>query len=528
MRKKITLLSLVIVLFGVTFISCKKEYFDFDKMREDQWQNVNMQVPLINTSLVLRDILQDYDKEELFEIDDEGFLSLIYNNTAYSKHAEDIIILDDVDFIPDNLSGNEISGNNITINKNFNFSSFLGAQLDSIRYDSVTIEVTVSHNMTNTGALTIQFPGLTKNGNMAQMLISNTSGTTSQLFTGYELDLATNGPNNIDYKYIFNGWNGTAAQSVNISISIKNQNYKIINGYIGHHNIDLPKDSVFIDIFKNQFDGQFYFEDPKIKLTMINSFGLPIKLQLDTIYGKDYDDNYSPYYLMGFEKNPVNYPTIKGNYATDEALFDTTNAIWIRDFITTKPKYVFFDALGEINPDNNINSNNFVIDTSLFTLNLEFQLPLWGRAEYPTLRDTSKLDMETEFSKIDDITYVKFRFDINNGMATEVRVQAYFIDTLGVIQDSLFTNREDWIVIDGGITDANGKVIQKTRKISEIVYDRNRINKLKNVSDVVYVAEIRTDDVENGKLVKFYADDAIDIKMGIHVKGGTNFDFSNY
>ncbi len=535
MRKTITLLLAAIILSGIGFVSCKKEYFSFDKMRKEQWQNVNMQVPLINTSLVLRDILKDYDHEELFEIDDNGFLSLIYNNTAYSKYAEELIKLDDVNFPVDNISGNQASGNNVTISKNFNFSSFPGAQLDSIRYDSVTVEISVSHNMTNTGSLTVQFPGLTKNGNMAQMLVTDLNGTTTQLFTGYELDLATNGPNNIDYNYIFDGWTGSAAQSVDITINITKQNYKIINGYIGHHDLDLPQDSVLINIFKQKFDGQFYFEDPKIKLTMINSFGVPIKLNLDTIYGKDYDDNYTPFYLMNFEKNPVNYPTVKGETARDSSLFVTNTttpnseyAPWIKDFIVSKPKYVFFDGIGAINPDNTIDHNNFVIDTSSFKLNLEFQLPLWGRAEYPTLRDTSELDMEKEFSKLDDLTYVKFRFDINNGLPTEVLIQAYFLDSLGIIQDSLFMNKEDWILIDGGVTNADGKVVQKTRKITEIVFPRNRIDKLKPVKNILYIAQFRTDDIEQHKLVKFYADDAIDIKMGIHFKGGTDFDFSGY
>jgi len=528
MRKKLTFLAVTLIFSAIVFNSCKKEYFDMDKLRTDQWQNVNMQVPLVNTSLVLRDILKDYDHEELFEIDDDGFLSLIYNNTAYSKYAKDLIILNDVNLPTDNMVGNTISGSNIILNKNFNFTSFPGAQLDSIRYDSVTIEITVSHNMAVTGALTVQFPGLTKNGSMAQVLVSDYNGITTQLYTGYNLNLAATGTNNIDYNYIFDGWTGTAGQSVDVSISIKKQDYKIINGYIGHHDLDLPKDSVLINIFKQKFEGQFYFEDPKIKLSMINSFGVPIKLALDTIYGKDFDDNYSSYYSMGFEKNPVNYPTIKGDYATDEALFDTTNAVWIRDFLITKPKYVFFDGLGEINPTNNVDHSNFIIDTSIFKLNLEFQLPLWGRAEYPTLTDTTELDMETEFKKLDDLTYLKFRFDINNGLPTEVRIQAYFIDSLGFVQDSLFMNKEDWILIDGGTTDASGKVISKTRKITEIVYDRNKINKLQKVSDVIYIGEIRTDDIEDGKLVKFFADDAIDIKMGIHVKGGTDFDFSGY
>lgn len=525
MRRNIKFLLLSVFFTSIIFISCTKEYFNTDKMRQEQWQNVDMQVPIINTSLVLRDLLKDYDHEELFEIDDEGLLSLMYNQTVFSEYAKNLIVLSDIVLPNDNLPGNSISGTNIIINNNFNFSSFPGAQLDSIAYHNVDIEVTVSHNMPTEGALTVQFPGMRKNGNMAQLLVAN-SGTTTHTFTGYALDLATNGPNSLDYSYVFNGWSGTSTQSVNIAISIKNQEYRIINGYIGKHALTLPEDSVYVDIFNKKFDGQFYFEDPKIKLTILNSYGLPIRLALDSIYGKNYDDVYSQIYHLGFDKNPVNYPTVKGNIEKDEELFDSQSLPWLKEFIATKPKYIFFDGEGEINPD--VIQNNFVLDTSVFTLNMEFQLPLWLRAEYPTLQDTSELEMGKHFKKLTDINYLKFRLDINNGMATEVRIQTYFVDSLGVIQDSLFMNKEDWVVIDGGITDADGKVIQKNRKITEIVYEKDRINKLETVTDVVYVAEIRTDGIEEGKLVKFYASDAIDIKMGIHLKGGTNFDFSGY
>ncbi len=527
MKKTIKTSIIVIFLSVIGLYSCKKEYFEFDKMRKEKWQNVNMQLPVVNTSLVLRDILKDYDNEELFVVDDEGFLSLIYNQTAFTKYAKDLIILNDLDLPTDNLAGNTISGTNITITNNQNFQSFTGAQLNNIIYDSLTISISVTNSMTTTGTLIVQFPGLTKNGSMAQIFITNFSGTTTQLYTGYTLDLATNGPNNIQYNYIFDGCSGSVAQSTNLTVSLKNQDYKLINGFVGNQALDLPLDSVNAKIFDKKFEGQLYFQNPKIQFLMENSFGAPIKIQLDNISSKDYDNVYSPIYALNLLKNPVNYPTIVGQLAKDSMLFDTISAPWIRDFITYKPRYIFFDALAEINPDGAI-GNNFILDTSNFKLNMRFILPLWGRAEYPTLIDTTKLDMAKDYKKLDEITYLKFRLDINNGMATEIRVQAYFIDTNGVAQDSLFLNRSQWIVVDGGITNGDGRVVQKTRKITEIIYDRAKINKLEHVSDVVYVVEVRTDGIEQHKLVKFYASDAVDIKMGIHVKGATDFDFTIY
>jgi hypothetical protein len=527
-RSKLLFLGFIISM--VFFFACKKEYFDMDKMRQDQWLNVNMQVPVVKTSLVLRDVLRDYDHEKLFEVDNEGFLSLIYHRTVYSSYAKDFIILPTQSFPAETFTDTDVNGG-ATINRVLpSFGSFTGAQLDSIKYDTLEISVSVSNNFSTTGGLTIQFPELPKNGTMAQMLISDLNNTTTQEFYGYELDLTDGGTSNntIKYNYIFDSqWNGNSGENVNITISLTKNDYKIINGFIGQHDIPLPEDSVHIDIFDKEFEGQFYFKDPKIQLNMVNSYGLPIRLVLDTIYGSDFEFNQSPDYDLGINMNPVNYPNIKGDYAKDSILIDTVSFPEIRDLISYKPRYLHFDGESYANPQAAV-INNFVIDTSRFDLNMKFILPLWGRAEYPQLTDTSDFDVEKEFEKLDDLDYFKIKLFANNGLPAQVNVQAYFIDSLGVIQDSLFYSQSEQFIIEGGFTDNQGKVIQKRSKLTEIVYPRDRIEKMKTVKKVVYVAIISTDDIEHLKNVKFYASDAIDLKMGIHVKGGTDLDFEEY
>lgn len=500
-----------------------------DKMRQDHWVNVNMQVPVVNTSLVLRDVLKDYDNEKLFVVDDEGFLSLIYNKVVYSSLAKDFITLPTQAFPTDNYTSTDVNGG-ATFNKVLpNFDSFTGARIDSIKYDTLAIKISVNNTFANAGALTIEFPNLTKNGSPAILSISNLNGTTTQELYGYTLDLTDGGTsfNTIKYNYIFGTtWNGTSGQNVGITVELSKNDYKNINGFIGQHDVPLPGDSVHVDIFDKEFDGQFYFKNPKIQFNMMNSYGLPIRLQLGSIQGTDFDGNQSPVYNIGLDMNPVNYPNIKGETALDSVLFDTLSAPWIRDLISYKPKYIHFDGDGFTNPQASI-INNFVLDTSRFDLRMKFILPLWGRAEYPSLTDTSDMDVEKELEYVDDVTYLKIKLVANNGLAAEVRVQAYFVDSLGVIQDSLFSTINEQIVIEGGYTDETGKVIQKRSKITEIVYTQDRIDKMKTVKKVVYVAIVSTDDIEKLKNVKFYADDAIDLKMGFHVKGGSDLQYDS-
>ena len=502
-----------------------------DKMRQDQWVNVNMQVPVVNTSLVLRDVLKDYDHEKLFEVDDEGFLSLIYHKDVYSSYAKDFIVLPAQTFPTDNLTDSDVNGG-ATINRVItDFGSFTNGQLDSIRYDTLEITITVSNDFTNTGGLIVQFPGLTKNGSMAQIPITNLNGETKVEFYGYELNLSDNpSPNNyntIKFNYIFDSsWNGNSGEQVSIEVGLTKNDYKIINGYIGQHDIPLPADSVHLDIFDKEFEGQFYFKNPKIQLNTINFYGLPIKFNVDTIYGKDFDGNQSPYYNLGIEMDPIAYPSIKGEYEKDSAIVDTISFPEIRELITYKPKFMHFDGRAVSNPHEIV--KNYIIDTSRLDVNVKFILPLWGYAEYPTLTDTTELDIEEQFSKLDDVDYLKIKLFVNNGLAARVRIQAYFIDSLGVIQDSLFSTESQQIVIEGGFTDDLGRVIQKRNKVTEIVFTRDRIEKMEHVKNLVYVAIVSTDNIEELKNVKFYANDAIDLKMGFHIKGGTNLDFSQY
>jgi len=528
--KKSKLLFIGLTISMVFFFACKKEYFDMEKMRQEKWVNVNMKIPVVKTSLVLRDVLKDYDHEKLFEVDDEGFLSLIYQRTVYSSYAKDFIVLPTQSFPTETFIDNDINGGNI-INRTLpDFGSFIGAQIDSIKYDTLGISITVSNNFANTGGLTVQFPELTKNGNMAQMLISDLNNTTTQEFYGYELDLTNGGTaNNImKYNFVFdNQWNGNSGETVTVTISLTKNDYKIINGFIGQHDVPIPEDSVHIDIFDKEFDGQFYFKDPRIKLNITNSYGLPIRLVLDTIYGSDFEFNHSPYYNLGIDMNPVNYPSIKGDIAQDSISLDTVTFPEIRDLISYKPRYLHFNGEGITNPQAAI-LNNYIIDTSRFDLNMKFVIPLWGRAEYPTLTDTSDLDIEKEIDKLDDLTYFKINLFANNGLPAQLKVQAYFIDSLGIIKDSLFYTSNEQLIIEGGFTDNQGKVIQKRSKVTEIIYTRDRIEKMRTVKKVVYVATVSTDDIEHLKNVKFYASDAIDLKMGIHVKGGTDLDFEEY
>ena len=105
-------------------------------------------------------------------------------------------------------------------------------------------------------------------------------------------------------------------------------------------------------------------------------------------------------------------------------------------------------------------------------------------------------------------------------MPTEVEVQIYFADSLYNIVDSAFTTTTRQ-VIASGILDVDGKVISKTHKFTELLFDRPRLDNMKDVKWIFLRGYICTTN-NTTQNVRFYSDYSIDMKIGLQAK--FNFD----
>jgi hypothetical protein len=105
------------------------------------------------------------------------------------------------------------------------------------------------------------------------------------------------------------------------------------------------------------------------------------------------------------------------------------------------------------------------------------ELPMWGYIYNWHARDTTEVDLSDLQGDYNPIERVLVRIDIQNGFPIEAYGQVYFTDENYVILDSLFYTNEERLLAAAQV-DANGRVLDFSRKVTEIEYVDERLKKL--------------------------------------------------
>jgi len=533
----INILALILV------TGCIKDNFDFDKLSTYVNWNPNIAAPAIHSRLTVRDLIQDYDHQHLFVEDSTHFLYLIYNRQVFSLPANNYIALEDQNFPPQQFNGNEYISQGFptvsTVSVTKNLTLPLSLQLPTDLFDSLILKngnffINVNSNFLHNGLLTITFPTIRKNnlpysktvqldasGNFSY---SNTFNdlqdykvnmpTANQLACELVLTLTKTGNNII-----------LPAHNSEVSFGFNGLNYKIIFGHFGNRVIPVQEDTVNVEIFNNTLMGQLYFVNPKIRIYLYNSFGVPLGVAFTNfrIYSSS-DQTYYPYQIPA-QYNPLvlQAPTYGENYKITTITLDTLNFPQIRNIIFNNPRYFYLQTTSMMNPPFT-SQYNFLTDTSRFAVNLEVELPLWGRSTQWVLQDTLDFDFSEYYRDfavdLNNIEYVKFVINALNAMPTEAKVQIYFTDTLYNKIDSVF-NPQNMMILHSGVINNQGKVVQPSLKNTQVVYTGTRLSGLTNVKKALIRAYLNTSNQGNTN-VRFYSNNYIDVKMGIQVQAKIN------
>ncbi len=536
-------ISMSIIFFLLVFLTgCVKDYFDTDKLSTTMQWEPNIAVPLAKADLKIRDVLQDYDHHELFEEDQTGFLYLVYKKKVYSAEAKDIIDLQNQQFTESYVKSDVDAGgfnpnHLVKTNISYPFSVANSQLLDSIIVKYLDLTVSVQSSFQHTGTLVITFPLLTKNGIpfTTTVNINTSSGTFSSSntysdFDGYSMNLTglTGFDTNkvfINYDLtLFDSGTGTVnpGESCDITVNFNNLDYHALFGYLGQDTIAVNPDTVHLEIFDHAFAGTAYFEDPHIYIYMNNSYGVPIDLDFaDFSCYSTVDNSYSsfPFPLSNVS---IDAPTISqiGTSANTTVTLDTNNFPQLRNILNESPKYLFFGVDGRLNPGGY--TKNFATDSSYFDVDVEVNLPLWGYASYFVLEDTVDINMADYFNDYDEIEWVRFLYNVDNGMPTQVRYQVYFDDSLHNVIDSIFHSVQEMQIVESGVLDANYKVIAPTHRTTDIKYERPELDKIKYARYIRFRGYVQTTDFETAQLVKFYSYYTLSMKVGLQVQASIN------
>lgn len=531
------ILSLIFVMFTISIfmISCLKDDFNFDKMTNPTWEP-NFSLPLIHSKLNLSKVLGVTGGDSLLNEDASHFLTLIYRDNIFSQYAYDVFTIPDQTYslnYPFSLPGGMNNGDSIsgTYSDNIVFVNSNSEILDTMYVKDSILNFKMNTTINQNAKIEIVMPTVTKNG-------IPLSATINYIYTGTPSNINYNVP--IDgYKMVFHNAGGVFNQltinykvtifniglpdlspyAFNFDLKFENLKYSKMYGYMNQKDYLFPVDTLSIDIFKNSWFGNFMLEDPKLKVNVYNSYGFPLNLTFDLL------DAYNPKTpalvpVVGFPSPfTITEPTTVGQVTTTTVLLDKNNSN-IKDAINITPRYFAYHFEGHANPTG-IYQPNFMLDTSSFKVDIELEMPLFGRAWNFVIQDT----IDFTFDKIEELVYANFKINILNGFPIDAKMQIYITDSLYNPLDSLFTGEQ--IVVSaanvGGAPDY--RVTTSTLKYTEVNLSQSRLTNLTHAKKMLIRSKLNT--TNNGNdIMKIYSDYLIDVRMAVQAQLKVNL--NNY
>ena len=558
MKKVVVVLAAFSLLIG----GCKKKDISLDNLNTPLL-TPSFALPIGHAHLNIGDVEREYDVNNFIYNDNEHLFEFVYKDRLFELSANDVIQ------IPTQNNSNSYSmpganqvsfvGGGVGYVTNFsqqtalNFNVPNGAQLDSVIVQNGSLTIGLNSSFMHSGITNITIPSLTMNGAPLQHTLNAVftgnipvlDNTTIDI-SGYTLDL-TDGGNTTNSFNVSLGFQITnsgnpvlATDNITIDMGLNVSSFDAIWGYLGQTTNILSQDTSNIKMFDNLAGGQVHFEEPRIELTIGNTAGLEVQTQFSAVLAPDNSTNIT---LGGAG---LNFPLIArainpGDTAITSHIIDNTNTSPVlSDVLDENPRTIVYTSSATSNPSGL--ANNFILGDASVWCDTEVILPLYGWARNFTLSDTTDLDIASVLGidsssnlTVEDVEQAMLRIIVDNGLPVDAGVQLYFADTNFVVIDSVFNvvggieNVFEHGVVDFSLplSDPNhGKVVQSTRKITDIVVTQDLIQKLinGNAKKLIYKTRGLTNDAYSGQNVKIYPEYNVDIKVSAKVDFNINLE----
>jgi hypothetical protein len=218
---------------------------------------------------------------------------------------------------------------------------------------------------------------------------------------------------------------------------------------------------------------------------------------------------------------PINSPTITqiGQAVVTSVFLNQGNST-VKDAINISPRTVLYNITGLSNPGGV--ANNFVVDTSRFAVDVQVEIPLYGKAWDFILQDT----FQFEFEQVHEIDWVSFRLYIENWFPIEAECQLYFADSNNVKLDSLLINPADKVVPAAIPGPAPAyRVTSPVDKYTIAFMDKARIEHLETCRKLFVRGTLNTTKINNAySLVKIYSNYKLKVRVSTQVQFSVNPD----
>lgn len=531
-RKNIPHILILFFFFSV-FLSCIEEKIpDFDKPVQVKW-TPTWAAPILKTNLSLRELIGQNFSTKLLE-DEDQFLTLVFTDTFESAEAQEMIKIDNQVF-QDQFSFTQERVNYMNNNPGILVEETIRAEIDILNVQNIEIDSLINSDLLlnlfiqssfeKEMDIEINLPTVAigenrrawkKNTSVSKVAPYSEKDNWNQAFIDMTKGSQGHSQIPIEINISFTtsmGDDFNTNQSLGFELGFTEIDFGIFYGYTGPIEIfNQRKDSVEIDLFRNQKMGQVRIEDPRIKIRTGNQFGIPIAVGLNNFEGLSELGQVS---LQGIPNPlPIGISSNIGETAFDSFELNKTNSN-LKDLINTNPKFLSYQAEGQLNPaDKTI--RNFVPSSAKIVGRVETYFPLYGFTTNFQIRKMAPFALNATENP-EEVESLKLHISADNTFPTDFVLALIFYDSDGQAIDSV--GLQDEYVIDAAQINNSGETTEAQETMFDIELQKNQSQNLASAKRVEFLVKFNTLKKDGNLLpVKIYSHQNIEIGLGIEAK----------
>ncbi len=519
-RPLITPLLALLLLAG----ACNVQDFDGLELEE---RDSEYAVALLNTTLEIKDlvdnILDDSLRTDTLVVNADQTMTLFYSGDVAEKKATDIFQFFENGIVPiaDTLF-------------NAPFEAPDSVTVYRIDFNAGQMNLVIRNPYPEPLTGTFYILQMTENGVPFSLPLTVPANATTIPWISPAVNLAnkilTSDDNTLSFRYEAYLPDGTrikipeaAPGTPGIGMLFQNITFSYMEGYYGYNEYPLTTDTIDIDINQTNLDGDVVITDPKVRITVANSYGFPTRGKVKQLkfIGKDGVARELQSTVIDTGGIDFNYPSLAagevGQFKYTSFDFDRTNSN-IDVIFNSQPTRLIYEVNGIANVNRDPSLIGFLTDSSVIRMQVDVELLLEGSMRNFGAEQLLDFDFgDFADSDISDLTGVEFKLVTENTTPIASTLQMRFLDENGAVIDSLFDTSVPPFIIRSPAVNASGIAQGTERTETFIPMSVERFERVRKAKQMFLETSFTT--AEGGSVpVKILADGQVTIKMGLKLK----------
>ena len=356
----------------------------------------------------------------------------------------------------------------------------IDARLRNIKFASAVLPIKTRSSINTTVNIDLDLPDATKGGNpLGTLNINAPYGVTNSQMDLTNANIFLGQDANKDHNMLrlsvsteIQASNGLvefdSSNSIRIEFDASSAKFEYLDGYLGQDTFDISIDDLDVSQLAELGRG-IRMENPKMRIYVNNSFGIPILVELD-ITSKDENGNVLP---MNVQDMSFPYPSIaeRGTVKNETFEINKSNSD-IVDCLGMPAVLFDIKGIAIMNPDGFTGFTNHITSKSAIDLGFDADIPMTFTAQNFTYVDT--LEEGSALQGLADFDLLELKIKTLNGFPLGGTLDLIFTDSSYNVIDSL----KDVTLLQSAVVDTDGKISESSENMSTFLMPGTMLDKL--------------------------------------------------